>query len=412
MSSGPCALSLVVDSAKAIARAEPARQTTTLPQFAGLLDQPVTTLKRLFTAGILPENLIKRTPGKHWRVSFSDEELRICKASLVFWSVWRRKPRASKTYARRDELSSTVIQLILAKPRSGDDRDLKSPRAKIEAFFRALRLLNRKRKNVEAVWWKERILANPTKLAVAAFALRTAVAKFQRKYGRKPTRRQLADALEISERSIYRSPFGKDALEVAFSERNLAGAKRNLAGARDEEKAEVTDDPMQKEYRRIEKSDYGKQHQPQIFDRIGEDTRRKLRKQKVNLFEIEWEKDPVGKTAAALLIFESIKLQAKRRLEMIEQQHGGLKRNIKRLTRQSRDDVFLQEKDETFGSLAIGAYEEQPDGKFHWWMNCSTREGCADSILQARREILVSVKLAKIKLRIQNLDEALAHVGL
>jgi hypothetical protein len=44
-----------------------------------------------------------------------------------------------------------------------DERDLKSPKAKVDAFFRALLVLNAKQNDVEGVWWNQKILANPTK---------------------------------------------------------------------------------------------------------------------------------------------------------------------------------------------------------------------------------------------------------
>src|SRR5581483_10582561 len=176
----------------------PAR-TTTLPKFARLLGQPVTTVRRLFNLGILPETLVAKSAGKHWRLSFSDEQLQHCKASLVLWSLWRRKRRASRTYARRDELSSTAIKLILAEVRSPDARNLKSPEAKIDAFSRALSILNSKEKDTEGVWWNQKILANPMNLeAIAAFILRTAVVEFRKQEGRDPTRKELAEALGIS----------------------------------------------------------------------------------------------------------------------------------------------------------------------------------------------------------------------
>src|SRR6266481_9276538 len=112
----------------------PLKKTTTLPTFAQLLGQPATTVKRLFARDILPRVLVLRpTGGKHWRVSFSNEDLRQCKAALAFWRVWRRKPRASKTYARRDELTSTAIKLILAETGSRSVPDPKSPEAKIDS---------------------------------------------------------------------------------------------------------------------------------------------------------------------------------------------------------------------------------------------------------------------------------------
>jgi hypothetical protein len=403
----------VVDFVKKATRVEPIRKATTLPEFARQLAQPVTTVKRLFVGGILPGNLIKRAPGKHWRVSFSDHELRECNASLVCWSVWRRKPRASKTYARRDELNYTTIRLIMGDasgkavrvPKSGKVKGLSSKakkakaRAKIQALWRAL---GKSKRNHTGAIWKQRIVASPTQKSVGEFVLFTAVMEFRKQHGRTPTQKQLADALQISESSIYRFPFGKEALRLAYSERNLAGIK-------DEKKAEGTDDPRQNEYDRIARKDYAQQYQRQVSDHIGEETRRELRKRKAKSYELEWKKDPVGKDAAALLIFQASKLKAKRRLEMNEQD-VSLKNG--KPPRKSRDDMFLRARDETFGSEAIAAYERQPDGKFHWWMNGSTREGYADSSAQARREILRSVKLAKLKFPIQNLEEAFAQVGL
>lgn len=270
-------------------------------------------------------------------------------------------------------------------------------RAKIKAFNRALR---ESKRNHPGAIWKQRIVANPTQKSIGEFVLLTAVMEFRNQHGRTPKRKELADVLQISESSIYR--FGEGVLRLAYSVQNLP---RNT----DAERAEPTDDPRQNEYDRIEREDYAQRHQRQVSDHIGEETRRELRKRKAKSYQLEWEADPVGKDAAALLICQVSKLKAKRRLEMIEQ-NVGLK-NSKRPPRESRDDVSLRAWDETFGSEAIAAYEKQPDGKFHWWMNGSPREGYADSSAQARREILQSVKLAKPKFPIQNLKEAFAQVS-
>jgi hypothetical protein len=384
----------------------PLKRTTTLPEFAELLGQPVTTVKRLFTAKILPEDLVTRTTGKHWRVSFSDEQLQHCKASLVLWSLWRRKPRASKTYPRRDELNATAIKLILAETKRGDAQDLKSPGVKYKAFAQAVLRLNtkRKRKRVEGVWWNEQILAKPTKsAAAAAFILRAAVAEFRSKHSRPPTRKQLSEALGISERSIYR--FDKDALELAYQDRNLTGIKN-------EAKAESSTDPKQAEWNRIAQSDYAQQHQIRHRDHVEEGEKRKSRKRQAHSFALAWEEHSAGNVqGGALLVFPTSKIEAKRRLEMIEAEPtcgaSGPRRSVKRHSRKLRRDLDLRERDPTFGSWAIAAYEIEPDGKWRWWTNFDASMGLAPSAAQARREIRAVIRRSRPRFRIVNLHEIL-----
>jgi hypothetical protein len=244
-------------------------------------------------------------------------------------------------------------------------------------------------------------------VAVAAFILRTAVAEFRRKHARQPTRKQLAEALEISESSIYRSPFGKDALELAYLDRSLTGIQ-------DEEKAESPARPRHDEYNRIARSDYAQLHQREIpnRNRIGEETRRKLRKRKAHSFELEWEEHSAGNVrGGALLIFPVNKLQAKRRIEMSDQLHSGLPWTAKRHVRQRefRRDVILSAYDETFGSWAVAAYVVEPDGKCRWWTNFEESTGRTHSVTQARREILCVIGRYKTRVPIVNLREMLGE---
>jgi hypothetical protein len=384
----------------------PAR-TTTLPKFAQLLGQPVTTVKRLFDLGVLPERLIAKPTGKHWRVSFSDEQLQHCRALLVFWSLWRRKPRASKTYARRDELNSTAIKLILAEPRSEGAQDSKSPEAKIDAFFRALSAFTTKRKGVEGVSWNQKILAKPAKEGVAAFILRTAVAEFQKRHGRRPTRKQLAEALGISERSIYRFPFGKNALMIAYS-------GRYLAGKQDEEEREQQYDPWQLGYDQTARSECGQQHQrqPRSRDYYAEWTKRKLRNRRTQAYELVWEEHSAGNVqGGALLAFPADKLEARRRLEQLSESDDGdcaRRATIRRYSRQNRRATELEECDSTFGSWAVAAYVIEPDGKCRWWTNFNRSGGRTDSVARAQCEILAAIGRSRARFPIVNLREILA----
>jgi hypothetical protein len=381
-------------------------RTTTLPKFAQLLGQPVTTVKRLFDLGVLPERLVAKSAGKHWRVSFSDEQLQHCKALLVFWSLWRRKPRASKTYARRDELNSTAIKLIVAEPKSEGAHDPKSPEAKIDAFFRALSAFTTKRTGVEGVSWSQRILAKPATQGVAAFILRTAVAEFQKNHGRRPTRKQLAEALGISESSIYRFPFGKNALMIAYSDRHLASTQ-------DEEEGEPSCDPQQPKSDLIAQSEYARQHkqQPRDRDYPVESERRKLRKRRSRRFELAWEEHNEGNfPGGALLAFPVDKLRTKRTLEALLSHDGCNRRaTARRYSRQNRRATELEEFDSTFGSWAVAAYVIEPDGKCRWWTNFDGSEGRTGSLAQARREILAVVGQSRPRFPIANLCEMLAE---
>ena len=388
--------------------ATPIRRTT-LPEFARLLAQPVTTVKRLFNLGILPETLVARPTGRHWRVSFSDAQLQHCRASLVLWSLWRRKPRASKTYARRDELNSTAIKLILAEPSTDDAQYSKPPKAKVDAFFGALSAFTTKRKGVEGVWWNQRILARPAKEGVAAFILRTAVAEFQKKHGRQPTRKQLAEALGISESSIYRFPFGKNALMIAYS-------GRYLSGEQGEEENGPPCDPRQLRYDRIARSDYAQQHQrkPRDRDYPAEWTKRKLRKCQTQAYELAWEEHNAGNVrGGALVAFRVDKLEAKRRLERLFEPEPtdddyNSRVTVRRNSRQNRRSTTLEECDSTFGSWAVAAYVIESGGKCRWWTNFNRSAGRTDSVEIAQREILAVIGRSRPRFKIVNLREMLA----
>src|SRR5262249_44829328 len=154
--------------------------------------------------------------------------------------------------------------------------------------------------------WNQRILAKPAKEGVAAFILRTAIAEFENKHGRQPTRKQLAEALEISERSIYRFPFGKNALIIAYSDRHLASTQ-------DEEEADPPCDLQQLGYDQIARTEYAREHERKrrCRDYFGEKTKRKLRKRRSQTFELDWEEHNAGNIkGGALLAFPVDRLQA------------------------------------------------------------------------------------------------------
>jgi hypothetical protein len=345
----------------------------------------------------LPENLVKKTPGKHWRICFSAAELQACKALIACWTVWRRKPRASKLLTRRDELDSTVIKLILATAISTDNSDFECPQTQLDAFSRALALLSAKDMSVEALRLRQRMLTDPTPEMAAALSLRTAVMELSRKNGRRPKRAQLAAALKISERSLYRAPFGKNVLQFAYLETDAIGEQS--------EKASEPDDCRANEYDRIAARDYARRcyHAVSEGRSASKDSRRKLRKRKTRSLELVWEED---NDHGDLLLFPAANLEAKRRMEKVERSEMERK-DVKRRSRELRAAIVLRERDVTFGSWTAGVYVRLRDGRFHWWVNFSSQNGCVNSRAHARRELLGCMSLVTWTWPINNLNAML-----
>jgi len=247
---------------------------------------------------------------------------------------------------------------------------------------------------------------------MATFILRSVVAELRKKHGRQPTRKQLAEKLGMSESSIYRFPFGKTVLDLAYLDRNLAQSNDKDLG---EESCEDATNPRQSEYDQIARDDYALQYRPQIPSRdyFAAETKRQLRKLKTNSFELAWEQHNTGGVrGGALLAFPVDKLEAKRRLERLsepETTEGDCesRATVRRYSRQNRRSAELEECDSTFGSWAVAAYAVEQDGKCRWWTNFNRSAGRTDSVACAQREILVVIGRSRPRFPIVNLREML-----
>ena len=165
------------------------QSTKTLPNFARLLGKSASTVKRLFEREILPQWLVTRIPGKHWRVCFTERDLQTCRAALVLWSVWYRKPDASKRSERQNEFERLLFDWAL---NSAGLLDMNPPEAHQEMRQRLLRpadsnpLLN----NSFNEQLRKKFLANPTEETASRMILRLAVNQITAR--REMARREMA----------------------------------------------------------------------------------------------------------------------------------------------------------------------------------------------------------------------------
>jgi hypothetical protein len=165
-------------------------------------------MKRL-AREVIPLDFIERIPGKHWRIRYNDDQLRRWRAALAVWQVWHRKPRAARDRDRLGEIDDLLEGLLFRHP----------DRIRPPGFWNRRFWMERQ---ADALKWRERLLENPTPLTAGACIAWLAVLTFRAAHrDNKPSPKELADLLGISERSIYRPPFGKDTLALALSDMAL-----------------------------------------------------------------------------------------------------------------------------------------------------------------------------------------------
>lgn len=421
----PCALSLVVDSQ---------RRVVTISEFAQLLSQPVTTVKRLFANEVLNAELVDKTNGGHWRIRFSPDDLRQCSANIAIWQVLRRKPRIARSYNVRDPVQSFGAELLLLEHEINSGKKSgrtlgarvksRSPRltqrmlkSKLKVYKRALIRLKKRRSKREAIWWYKQMLKSPQVVA-GTFVLRVAIQRFRAKHDRPPKQRELAEALNISERSLYRWPFGRGPLRCAYRGRCLDRVEAEDGATDDRNESHIfeSDEELSPEKRRSQTRErLGPGfHEVRVRRPVGENTRRKLRRSKTRSVELAWEDDSTGR-GKILAMYPTGRIEAKGRLELIDAEAScngsDTRRNIKRNSRKIRRDLDLEERDSTFGGWTAAVYEVEADGKYHWWTNFDRSEGCVDSAAQVRREILSAVARCRTRFPIVNLTEMLAEAA-
>jgi hypothetical protein len=396
---------------------KPTLQITTAPQFATLLGIGVTSMKRHFERGILPEYLVQKRRGAHWRVRYSNDDLRRCKAALAIWCVWRRKPRASRLHARRDELLTLAIDLIIF------DVTRPTPRtaaAQYKRTFCAVRLLSDASDDVSGVRWRNKLLDQPNELFAAVFILRAAVFRFRAKWKRDPKATELADTLGISTASLYRAPFGKAALRLAKLDRDILeseGDRSHDTKASEEPNADHplntdqlsdTDADLSPEDRRNKKRRELPAGVHEVPKRKDDSMAKKVRKQRAKTLEMEWETD--GRGGAMLCVFRAESLALKRLNKSINDHaiDGNTQReSIRKSSRTIRKALNMDSLDPTFGCQCWAAYATRTtDSLFDWWLNIDMQpHGVTDSASNARREILTRMARVKARNRIFNLSE-------
>jgi hypothetical protein len=391
-----------------------------ITEFSQLLGQPVTTMKRLFTNEVLNPRLVKKTGGGHWLVCFSPADLLRCRASIALWKVLRRKPRLARTYKVRDLLHSLAIDLVLSEEISSQRQSCRSPLKKLQATKRALDLLRTRPENVESIWWYQQMLKFPEAFA-GTFILRVEVERFRSMYDRSPKRSELAETLNISESSLYRLPFGPKALTRAYEGWRPEEVEDDGSATDDRTESYISE--SEQELSREERNSQLRRTLAHGFRevkarrRIGEEILRKVRQKKRSCLNLAWEEVHIpNHPGEMLLLVPTRSIERKRLLEQIELQQNrndasDSRRVVKRQSRKLRSALELRQRDETFQSWAVGAYEIQRDGKCRWWMNSVDARGCADSPAQARHEILSAVGERRTRFPIVNLAEMLAECG-
>jgi hypothetical protein len=365
-----------------------------ISEFSKLLGQPLTTVKRLFANEVLDPELVQRTGGNHWRISFSPDDLLRCRASIALWKVLHRKPCIARSHKVRDLLQSLAIDLVLSEEISSHGQRYRSARQKVEAVKRALDLLKTRPENVEAIWWYEQILESPEPFA-ATFILRVGIERFRAKRDRPPKQRELAEELNISERSLYRWPFGRDPLRLAYCGRR-PGEVETEDGTTDDRNESYISESEEELSPEKRKSQTRKRlgpglHEVHVRRPVGENTRRKLRRSKARSVELAWGEDSTG-PGKILVMYPVGRIEGKGRLELIDAEASckgsDTRRNIKRNSRKIRRDLDLEERDSTFGGWTAAVYEVEADGKCRWWTNFDESRGRTDSAARAQHEIL------------------------
>jgi hypothetical protein len=425
----PRALSLVVDSQKRV---------VTTSEFAQLLGQPVTTIKRLFANEVLNAELVDKTNGGHWRIRFSPDDLRQCTANIAIWQVLRRKPRIARSYSVRDPVQSFGAELLLLEDEINSGNQIaRTLRARVKS--QSLRLKQRMLKNKlkayeqalsmlkkqplpdnEALWWYRQMLAHP-QLFAATFVLRVAVQRYRAKHDRLPKQRELAETLNVSERSLYRKPFGRGPLCRAYYGRRPADVEIEDVATDDRSESYIHDSeeelsPEERKCRKRKGIPLGF-HDVQRRRGLGEQTCRQSTRKRECSLELAWESDHIGRNpGGTLLVFQTSKIEAKRRLETVEREptyrdaRPHPRGIVKRQSRKIRRDLNLRDRDPTFGGRGIAGYAVQPGGKCLWWTNFpGGGEGYVDSVVQARRDIMSTIARCKTRFPIVNLAEMLAE---
>jgi hypothetical protein len=286
----------------------------TIRKFAQLLAEPVTTLKRLFAKEVLDPALLEKTDGGHWRVRFSPDDLLICCGNIAIWEVLRRKPRIARSYEVRDPVRKFGAELTVLEHEidsRNKTRRVVGPRVKsalpslverrlrkeLTAYKRALIILKKRRPHTEPLWWYEKMLEHPKEFA-GTFILRLAIQRFRANYRRFPKRIEIARELNISERSLYRRPFGREAVRLACRGPTIPEIETqdDMSEDREESYIHELEQELSPERRRwlTRPSLTLGMHEVQRRRLTGDRARRKLRREKARRVELAWEQDPIG----------------------------------------------------------------------------------------------------------------------
>ncbi len=401
----PCALSLVVDSPNLAPHAADPK-VVPLTELSGYLGLPVTTVKRLFTKEVLDPALVEKTSGGHWRVRVSRDDLQVCRASVAIWNVLRRKPRMARSYRVRDSARTFAIELALAeindKRKSTTSQE---PTRELAVYEQALVVLKPRcgPQATEARWWYERLLEDP-EIFARTFILRVAIERYRAKYHRSPTRRELAHELSISEATLYRSPFGREPLRLAYRGRIAPDEEIQPDEFKDREETYIHDSEQElspeNRHSATRKTLPPGLHEMQRHQLGEERAWRALRRKKAHSVELTWEEDPIGR-GQMLRMYPVGRIDAKRQMELIEaavrSNDPSIRIDIRRNSRKVRRNSAVEAHDATFGGWTAALYEIKADGKCHWWTNFDESAGHTSSAAQASGEILRVIERHKTR---------------
>lgn len=156
-----------------------------IASFSEILEISRSTAKRLFENQVFPEAWVSKTEGGHWRIKIDEKKMQEAQRRLHVWKIISRKPLASKIKSIMDGDPLVEIEKIIK------DSDVQG----------GLRM------------WQEKVNASE----LAAVHIFTIVWKIKRRLGMdyEPRPREIAQEMSMSLSSLYRQPFGSEAIAAA-----------------------------------------------------------------------------------------------------------------------------------------------------------------------------------------------------
>jgi hypothetical protein len=281
---------------------------------------------------------------------------------------------------------------------------------KLKAYKRALIVLKKRRRSPHSgpLWWYEQMLQHPNEFA-GTFVLRVAIQRLRAKYRRFPTRIELAEELNISEATLYRRPFGRQALHRAYRGRPTEAIAAEDASD-DQEEPYVDEESyihdLEQELSPEERHSHTRKtlpsgvHAVQHRQSEREAAQRKLKRERAHCVELIWEEDSLS-GVQMLRMYPLGRIDAKCQVELIEAEAScndpGIRIDIRRNSRKVRRARALEAHDSTFGGWTAAVYEIEADGKCRWRTNFDESSGHTDSAAQACSEVLSAIERHKTR---------------